>query len=184
MACIKVYFLYVPCQRCCIGSTLKSAMLVMLVKSSACAAASSRRRNRQGIGRKRKSKAFCACLAAQESERPTTYHVIKYRKIHRVQRRCVCRQNIKTSEKMPYSCRSGFIIRILYTATKRLRARKIGLQYFVPSFVPQSPGRRAVRRRGYDLRFLIFKMANNKVDLGQIRSEEIVYNRFINIPLG
>ena len=114
MACIKVYFLYVPCQRCCIGSTLKSAMLVMLVKSSACAAAGSRRRNRQGIGRKRKSKAFCACLAAQESERPTTYHVIKYRKIHRVQRRCVCRQNIKTSEKMRYSCRFGFITHSIY----------------------------------------------------------------------
>ena len=75
-------------------------------------------------------------------------------------------------------------LHILYTATKRLRARKIGLQYFVPSFVPQSPGRRAVRQRGYDLRLLIFKMANNKVDLGQIRSEEIVYNRFIKIPLG
>ena len=27
------------------------------------------------------------------------------------------------------------------------------------------------------------KMANNKVDLGQIRSEEIVYSRFIKIPL-
>ena len=31
---------------------------------------------------------------------------------------------------------------------------------------------------------LIFKMANEKVDLGQIRSEEIVYSRFIKIPLG
>ena len=45
-------------------------------------------------------------------------------------------------------------------------------------------GRRAVRQRGYGLRLLIFKMANNKVDLGQIRSEEIVYSRFIKIPLG
>ena len=27
------------------------------------------------------------------------------------------------------------------------------------------------------------KMANNKADLGQIRSEEIVYSRFIKIPL-
>ena len=34
MAWIKVYFLYVPSQRSCIGSILKSAMLVMLVKSS------------------------------------------------------------------------------------------------------------------------------------------------------
>ena len=52
-------------------------------------------------------------------------------------------------------------------------------------FVPRSPfGRRAVRQRGYGLQLLIFKTANNKVDLGQIRSEEIVYNRFIKIPLG
>ena len=45
-------------------------------------------------------------------------------------------------------------------------------------------GRRAVRQRGYGLRLLIFKMANNKVDLGQIRSEEMVYSRFTKIPLG
>ena len=44
--------------------------------------------------------------------------------------------------------------------------------------------RRARRQRGYGLRLLIFKTANNKVDLGQIRSEEIVYSRFMNIPLG
>ena len=43
-------------------------------------------------------------------------------------------------------------------------------------------GRRAVRQRGYGLRLLIFKMAKNKVDLGQIR--RIVYSRFIKIPLG
>ena len=36
----------------------------------------------------------------------------------------------------------------------------------------------------HGLRLLIFKMANNKVDVGQIRSEEIVYSRFIKIPLG
>ena len=45
-------------------------------------------------------------------------------------------------------------------------------------------GRRAVRQRGYGLRLLIFKMANNKVDLGQIRSEEMYYSRFTKIPLG
>ena len=45
-------------------------------------------------------------------------------------------------------------------------------------------GRRAVCQRGYGLRLLIFKMANNKGDLGQIRSEEIVYSRFIKIPTG
>ena len=50
---------------------------------------------------------------------------------------------------------------------------------------PRSPfGRHAVLQRGYGLRLLIFKTANNKVDLGQIRSEEIVYSRFIKIPLG
>ena len=71
--------------------------------------------------------------------------------------------------------------------TKRLRARKIGLQYKIlrASVALRSPfGRRAVRQRGYGLRLLIFKMANNKVDLGQIRSEEIVYSRLIKIPLG
>ena len=60
--------------------------------------------------------------------------------------------------------------------------------FFTRHFVPRLPfGRRAVRQRGYGLRLLIFKMANNKVDLGQIKSpksEEIVYSRFIKIPLG
>ena len=39
-------------------------------------------------------------------------------------------------------------------------------------YIPQKTegfGRRAVRQRGYGLRLLIFKMANDKVDLGQIR---------------
>ena len=43
---------------------------------------------------------------------------------------------------------------------------------------------RVVRQRGYGLRLLIFKTANSKVDLGQIRSEEIIYHRFIKIQLG
>ena len=65
--------------------------------------------------------------------------------------------------------------------TKRLWACKIGLQFDCL----RSPfGRRTVRQRGYGLRLLIFKMANNEVDPGQIRSEEIVYSRFIKIPLG
>ena len=38
-------------------------------------------------------------------------------------------------------------------------------------------------QRGYGLRLLIFKMATYK-DLGQTRSEEIAYNRFIKMPLG
>ena len=50
--------------------------------------------------------------------------------------------------------------------------------------MPWSPfGRRAVRQRVFGLRFSIFKMANNKVNLNQIRSKEIVYGRFIKIPL-
>ena len=64
-------------------------------------------------------------------------------------------------------------LQFLYTLykpqTKRLRARKIGF------------GLRAVHQRGYGLRLLIY---NNKVDLGQIRSKEIVYSRFIKVPLG
>ena len=49
---------------------------------------------------------------------------------------------------------------------------------------PQSKGLKVPKINLYGLRLLIFKMANNKVDLGQIRSEEIVYSRFIKIPLG
>ena len=97
MAWIKVYFLYVPSQRGCIGSILKSAMLVMLVKSSL--RCSWQQASKQVGDREEEKKVRpLACLAAQESERPTTYNVIKYRKIHRVQRRCVCR-----------SCRFSFI---------------------------------------------------------------------------
>ena len=44
--------------------------------------------------------------------------------------------------------------------------------------------RRAVHQRGYGLWLLIFKMANNTVNQGQIKSEEIVYSRFIKTPWG
>ena len=103
---------------------------------------------------------------------------------------------LKISEILGYFDRVPIALQFRYTfcipQTKRLRARKIGLQFtlhFVPRSVPRpnarSPfGRSAVRQRGYGLRLLIFKMANNKVNLGQIRSEEIVYSRFIKIPLG
>ena len=93
----------------------------------------------------------------------------------------------KTSEKMGYFDRVTVRYSFYRQQTKRLRASKIGLQsiFLLGHFVPRSPfGRRSVRKRGYGLRLLIFKMANNKVDLGQIRSEEIVYSRFIKIPLG
>ena len=135
----------------------------------------------------------------------------------------------KTSEKWVILIALQFRYTFYRPQIKRLRARKIGLQYkirfdsrissgllllrfpshslpspsdavhskrshvvqvsslvrfFTRHFVPRSPfWRRAVRQRGYGLRLLIFKMANNKVDLGQVRSEEIVYSRFIKIPL-
>ena len=76
----------------------------------------------------------------------------------------------------------------------RLRARKIGLQYKIParcaSVTLQATAfgqpSRDVLCASEDMACgsVEFKMANNKVDLGQIRSEEIVYSRFIKIPLG
>ena len=77
---------------------------------------------------------------------------------------------LKTSEKWVVLIALQFRYTFYRPQTKRLRAHKIDLQYKI--------------LRGYGLRLLIFKMANNKVDLGQIRSEEIVYSRFIKIPLG
>ena len=85
----------------------------------------------------------------------------------------------KTSEKMGYFDRVIVSLHILLTANQETEGSQDRL------FVPRSPfGRRSVRQRGYGLQLLIFKMANNEVDLGQIRSEEIVYSRFIKIPLG
>ena len=88
----------------------------------------------------------------------------------------------QNSEKMGYFDRVTVSLHILETANQETEGSQDRLTVY---FVPRSPfGRRAVRQRGYGLRLLIFKMANNKVDLGQIRSEEIVYSRFIKIPLG
>ena len=84
------------------------------------------------------------------------------------QRRCVFRtehQNpSKTAEKMV------ILLHFRYT-------------FYIPQKT-EGFGRRAVRQRGYGLQLLIFKMANDKVDLSQIRSQEIVHGRFIKIPLG
>ena len=93
----------------------------------------------------------------------------------------------KRSEKLGYfhrvDDRVTISLHILYTADQETEGSQDRL--FTRHFVPRSPfGRRAVRQPGYGLRLLIFKMANNKVDLGQIRSEGIVYSRFIKIPLG
>ena len=71
----------------------------------------------------------------------------------------------KTSEKWVILIALQFRYTFYRPQTKRLRARKIGLQYkirkvlsFTRHFVPRSPfGRRAVRQRGYGLRLLIFK---------------------------
>ena len=87
--------------------------------------------------------------------------------VHRV-------QNIK-----PVVITSQFCYTFYIPQTKRLcLGRPLGNDL-------QSPCKqRAMRQQGYGLRLLIFKMVNNKVDMGQIRSEEIVYSRFIKIPLG
>ena len=91
----------------------------------------------------------------------------------------------KTSEKMGYFDPVAVSLHILYTANKETEGSQGRLTVENTDFVPRSPfGRRAVLQQGCGLRLLIFKMANNKVDLGQIRSEEIVYSRFIKIPLG
>ena len=85
-------------------------------------------------------------------------------------------------------------LHILYTANQETEgsqdlltvynAESLSL-FFTRHFMPRSPfGQRAVCQRRYGLRLLIFKMSNNKVDLGQIRSKEMVYSRFIKIPLG
>ena len=69
----------------------------------------------------------------------------------------------KTSEKMGYFDRVTVSLHILYTANQETEGSQDRRSPF---------GRRAVRLRGYGLRLLIFKMANNKVDLGQKRSEK------------
>ena len=73
----------------------------------------------------------------------------------------------KTSEKTGYFARVRVSLvvslHILYTANQETEGSQDRRSPF---------GRRAVRLRGYGLRLLIFKMANNKVDLGQKRSEK------------
>ena len=52
-----------------------------------------------------------------------------------------------------------------YSANQETEGSHDRLTFFTRHFLPRSPfGRRAVRQRGYGLRLLIFKMANNKVD--------------------
>ena len=147
MAWIKVYFLYIPSRRSCIGSILKSAMLVMLVKSSL--RCSWQQASKQIGDREEEKKVgpFVPASLRKVKGQQTWSNIVKF---------TGSRGDVFAAVVVSVS------LHILYIATKRLRARKIGLKYFVPSFVPLSPGRRAVRQRGYDLRLLIFKMANNK----------------------
>ena len=86
----------------------------------------------------------------------------------------------KPSEKMGYFDRVTVSSHILYTANQETE----GSQDRLTSCRRSPFGLRAVRQQGFGLRLLIFKMANNKVDLGQIRSEKIVYSRLIKVPLG
>ena len=173
MAWIKVYFLYVPSQRSCIGSILKSAMLICWWKV-ACAAGVETGR---GQGGREKVRPFAPAsqLRKVKGQQHTTWsNILKF---------TGSRGDVfavRTSKPLK-RCETFYYTFCIPPPRDWGLARSA---YFVPSFVPLSPGRRSVRQRGYDLRLLIFKMANNKVDLGQIRSEEIVYNRFIKIPLG
>ena len=86
-------------------------------------------------------------------------------------------QNLsKTSEKMGYFDCVTVSIHILYTANEETEGSQDRLTASValwPTFCTSARYRTEV-----------FKTANNKVDLGQIRSEEIVYSRFMKIPLG
>ena len=79
----------------------------------------------------------------------------------------------KTFEKMSYFDRVTVSLHILQTANQETEGSQDRLIY-TRHFVPRSPfgrqpsvtlRRRSVRQRGYSLRLLIFKMANNKVDL-------------------
>ena len=92
----------------------------------------------------------------------------------------------KTSEKMGYFDRVTVSSHILYSANQETEGSQDQLTIHnteLVHFLTRPFGRRAVRQQGFGLRLLIFR-ANKKVDLGQIRSEEIVYSRFIKVPLG
>ena len=111
---------------------------------------------------------------------------------------------VRTSKPVENLWKNGVILIALhfrYTfyilQTKRLRARKIGLQYkirkaclFFYSALRASVALRATAfgHPSGDVPCASEDMACgycfSKVDLGQTRSEEIVYSRFVKIPLG
>ena len=68
----------------------------------------------------------------------------------------------KPSEKMGYFDRVTVSLHILYTANQETDGSQDRLSVQNPFFTRHF-GRRAVRQRGYGLRLLIFKMANDKV---------------------
>ena len=86
-------------------------------------------------------------------------------------------QNLsKTSEKMGYFDCVTVSIHILYTANQETEGSQDRLTASVGLWQTFCTSAR--------YRTEVFKTANNKVDLGQIKREEIVYSRFIKIPLG
>ena len=181
MAWIKVYFLYVPSQRSCIGSILKSAMLVMLVKSSLRCSWQQASKQIGDREEEKKVKPFAPASQLRKVKGQQTWsNIVKFTGSRGDVFAVRTSKPLKKCDTFHYS----FYIPQLRDWGLARSAYSTSCLNFVPSFEPLSPGRRAVRQRGYDLRLLIFKMANNKVDLGQIRSEKIVYNRFIKIPLG
>ena len=109
---------------------------------------------------------------------------------------------VRTSKPVENLWKNGFFwsrysFRYIFyrSQTKRLRARKIGLQcpFFTRHFVPRSSfGRqpsvtlRATFRAPARIWHAVIDFQNGEQQSrsGQIRSEEIVYSRFIKIPLG
>ena len=124
MARIKVYFLYVPSQRSCIGSILKSAMLVMLVKSSLRCSWQQASKQIGDREEEKKVRPFAPASQLRKVKGQQTWsNIVKF---------TGSRGDVfavRTSK--PLKKCDTFHLLILYTATKRLRARKIGLQYFV-----------------------------------------------------
>ena len=88
-------------------------------------------------------------------------------------------QNLsKTSEKMGYFDCVTVSLHILYTANEETEGSRDRLTASVALLHTFCASARIW------LAVIDFQNWNNKVDLGQIRREEIVYSRFIKMPLG
>ena len=118
MAWIKVYFLYIPSRRSCIGSILKSAMLVMLVKSSLRCSWQQASKQIGDREEEKKVRPFAPASQLRKVKGQQTWsNIVKF---------TGSRGDVFAAVVVSVS------LHILYIATKRLRARKIGLKYFVP----------------------------------------------------